>query len=211
MQLNGNSVVVFLKSSSFFSECNKYTYSMQILCCIYMYIISLIRSADQYHISSLVGMLVLGWHSNKYCYKKRYWIIYIYSPVSDVSRFQEPSTEPCVDASPSECHDPTHLATMCNDCEYAQYCRKSCGLCQGKYILYRASESTKCHLNWTKKTKSWTSNSHIDFYKLVHWILYHFTVHCKWNKLAFTYYMYERLSKILLGMRFSNTCIKFDR
>lgn len=150
-------------------------------------------------------------YSNKYCYKKRYWIIYIYSPVSDVSRFQEPSTEPCVDASPSECHDPTHLATMCNDCEYAQYCRKSCGLCQGKYILYRASESTKCHLNWTKKTKSWTSNSHIDFYKLVHWILYHFTVHCKWNKLAFTYYMYERLSKKLLGMRFSNTCIKFDR
>lgn len=49
---------------------------------------------------------------------------------TDVSRFQEPSTEPCVDASPSECHDPTHLATMCSDCEYAQYCRKSCGLCQ---------------------------------------------------------------------------------
>lgn len=141
MQLNGNSVVVFLKSSSFFSECNKYTYSMQILCCIYMYIISLIRPPPiSYQLFSRYVGLGLT-YSNKYCYKKRYWIIYIYSPVSDVSRFQEPSTEPCVDASPSECHDPTHLATMCNDCEYAQYCRKSCGLCQGKYILYRTQDN----------------------------------------------------------------------
>ena len=53
--------------------------------------------------------------------------------LSDLSRFQEPSTEPCADASPAECHDPAQLATMCSDCEYAQYCRKSCGLCQSKY------------------------------------------------------------------------------
>ncbi|XP_078332847.1 uncharacterized protein LOC144625547 [Crassostrea virginica] len=52
---------------------------------------------------------------------------------ADLSRFQEPSTEPCADASPAEYHDPVKLATMCSDCEYAQYCRKSCGLCQSKY------------------------------------------------------------------------------
>lgn len=88
MQLNGNSVVVFLKSSSFFPECNKYTYSMQILCCIYMYIISLIRPPPiSYQLFSRYVGLGLT-YSNKYCYKKRYWII-IYIPLfqtSDASR-----------------------------------------------------------------------------------------------------------------------------
>lgn len=127
-------------------------------------------------------------------------MIYIYSPASDVSRFQEPSTEPCVDASPSECHDPTHLATMCSDCEYAQYCRKSCGLCQGKYNLYHTqdtcflkfqykfmllSKSKKCHLNRIKEIYKLV-NSHfifmsqsIAFYTLLLYIK---------QKLAFTYY-----------------------
>ncbi|XP_062573216.1 uncharacterized protein LOC134235122 [Saccostrea cucullata] len=49
---------------------------------------------------------------------------------SDLSRFQEPSTDPCVDATPTECHDHSKLSVLCSDCEYAQYCRKSCGICQ---------------------------------------------------------------------------------
>lgn len=46
-----------------------------------------------------------------------------------------PPTEPCVDISVGDCRDPAALAAICSDCELAQYCRKSCGLCQGNLLL----------------------------------------------------------------------------
>ncbi|XP_052685158.1 uncharacterized protein LOC128165013 [Crassostrea angulata] len=48
----------------------------------------------------------------------------------DIHHFIVPPTEPCVDISVGDCRDPAALAAICSDCELAQYCRKSCGLCQ---------------------------------------------------------------------------------
>lgn len=50
----------------------------------------------------------------------------------DIGHFQEPPTTPCGDLSASDCRDPLALKTICSDCETAEYCRKSCGLCHGK-------------------------------------------------------------------------------
>ncbi|XP_052673335.1 uncharacterized protein LOC128155593 isoform X1 [Crassostrea angulata] len=47
----------------------------------------------------------------------------------DIGHFQEPPTSPCGDLSASDCRDPMALKTICSDCETAEYCRKSCGLC----------------------------------------------------------------------------------
>ncbi|XP_061183026.1 uncharacterized protein LOC133191290 [Saccostrea echinata] len=49
---------------------------------------------------------------------------------ADIDRFLEPSTTPCNDASASDCRDPSALLAICSDCETAQFCRKSCGLCE---------------------------------------------------------------------------------
>ncbi|XP_052677118.1 uncharacterized protein LOC128158357 isoform X2 [Crassostrea angulata] len=48
----------------------------------------------------------------------------------DTHHFVAPPTEPCVDISARDCRDPAALEAICSDCELAQYCRKSCGLCQ---------------------------------------------------------------------------------
>nr|XP_034322668.1 uncharacterized protein LOC105323144 [Crassostrea gigas] len=48
----------------------------------------------------------------------------------DIHQFIAPPNEPCVDISAIDCRDPAALEAICSDCELAQYCRKSCGLCQ---------------------------------------------------------------------------------
>uniref|UniRef100_A0A8W8NI22 Uncharacterized protein n=1 Tax=Magallana gigas TaxID=29159 RepID=A0A8W8NI22_MAGGI len=50
---------------------------------------------------------------------------------ANTHHFVAPPTEPCVDISARDCRDPAALEAICSDCELAQYCRKSCGLCQG--------------------------------------------------------------------------------
>ncbi|XP_062573217.1 uncharacterized protein LOC134235124 [Saccostrea cucullata] len=50
----------------------------------------------------------------------------------DVDHFQVPSSTPCGDVSAPDCRDPAALAAICSDCETAQYCRKSCGLCRDR-------------------------------------------------------------------------------
>ncbi|XP_061183024.1 uncharacterized protein LOC133191288 [Saccostrea echinata] len=51
---------------------------------------------------------------------------------TDVDHFQEPPHTPCGDVSETDCRDPAALASICSDCETAQYCRKSCGLCRDR-------------------------------------------------------------------------------
>nr|XP_022333592.1 uncharacterized protein LOC111130664 [Crassostrea virginica] len=48
----------------------------------------------------------------------------------DIHHFLDPPTTPCTDLSVDDCSDPAAREAICSSCEMAQYCRKSCGLCQ---------------------------------------------------------------------------------
>uniref|UniRef100_A0A8W8N9E5 Uncharacterized protein n=1 Tax=Magallana gigas TaxID=29159 RepID=A0A8W8N9E5_MAGGI len=82
-----------------------------------------------------------------------------------IHHFIVPPTEPCVDISVGDCRDPAALAAICSDCELAQYCRKSCGLCQehtGTTTCIKAHGEQKQHAGYLN-LPTYDSLVHVHF------------------------------------------------